>query len=622
MPISVSRAAVPGAKAPSEVWPQFVDETARHCVALFIDIRGSSAMSAEPGLDSTTIAHRTHAFVSIAKDLLDQGGAKEPTFVKSLGDGLLCVWDISDLADEQHADEKRNLLTAALCLEAKIGQELATAWKRRPDIEVGMGLAAGDAAKARVGTSIDYFGYTVNLASKLQGFARPCGLVVDNKYLEEDEKWPKRYSLEVREFIVPMIGPARSKYYVTPKVFRHHDWTCLAWPGFAIDSGDVPFRPRGLNTKGITVVTHEGIQGKIGTLQIWPLNDPRNDTGDEFELIIDDFDGLSIMLEERTLLLEARTKHSSELLRAEVSDPLGVAAEREGFLFVPIRCGLNALAWNTRHDLSRVKRFSEILSRIKGSFKVALYDNGGASLPVLLRCLPQMRLKRIDDVFEADEDDFKALIRLLHRHQKRYQIERPKAKLFTAYQKIDSLAKALQAGQSVHAVLGGGAWLANPQRVRSIAVACGIPTDDIGFLWMEGCALLTAAHSQVDYILEFIKQEILAAGYQLSLISAHPYGATPVTPKALQQIISEASNLAKIGVRKGNGAGRHKTHSPNSLLARHQQAAPTLKESSMLFSSVDNLNTNIVIRRRPSNLPEWRKAWEEIREEFCQVISN
>ena len=602
------------------VWPRVGKEIAAHCAALFIDIRGSSVMSAERGLDSTTIALRTKSFLSIAQKLLGKGGATEPTVVKSLGDGLLCVWDLGDdLSHRKYATAKKVLLKAILHLEERIARRLASAWKRKlSEIEIGMGLAAGDATKATVGATLDYFGYTLNLAAKLQGFARPRGLVVDNKYLEDDGDWAKRFNLETREFKVPMIGE-RLKYYVTPRVYRHHDWTCLSWPGLAIDSS-APSRPRGLNTKGITVLTHEGIQGKIGTLQIWPRNDPRDERGDPFELIIDDFDGLSIMKAERALSLVDRSEHSSRLLQSLVCDPLRTAAEEEDFLFVPVRCGLNALAWHNRHDLSSINRYSDVLGRIGAEFKVGLYDNSGAALPILLSCLPESRLKHFNDVFEAGAEDFKALLALLRKHQKRVQNERRNAKLFLLYHQIASLARELQAGNRIQAVLGGGAWLANPKRMHAATVSSGIPKQSFGFLWMEGCALLTAAHAQAEYILDFIQQEILPAGYQTSLIGAQPYGSVPTASIALRDILAAGRTHGLIKTNIRNKIGTRKVSLRNALLDRYPDALPSIKEATVLFDSVDERSSRIVIRRKPKHLPDWREAWEEIRDEFCQVV--
>src|SRR5579862_9518486 len=597
-----------------EVWPRVEGEISAHCAALFIDIRGSSAMSAELGLDSTRIAKRTAYFLSSVRDLLTEGGADKPTMVKSLGDGLLCVWD---LENTRYALAKKKLLLAVLHLNRHLGRRLSRLWGMSYEVKVGIGLAAGDAAKASLSGAIDYFGYTVNLASKLQGFARPNGVVVDSKYMTNQD-WHRNYELEPREFVVAMLGKKQSRYYVTPNVFRHHDWTCLSWPGLAIN-GTSPQLPRGLNTLGISVVTHEGIHGKIGTLEMWPRNDPRDEHGDPFELIIDDFDALSIMSTESSIQLEAKTPKGSQLLLKHIAERLRIDAEDERFLFIPVRCGLNALAWNNRYNLSNLARYSDVLDRVSPNFRVAIYDNSGATLPILIRCLRDEQLKKLDSVFEADGRDFDELFAVLEQHQTRLRRERPNAKLFSLYQQIDTLAQELQSGERVQAVLGGGAWLANPKRMRAATVSAAIPKEDYGFLWIEGCALLTGAHDDLDHILQFIEQEILSMSYQLSMIGARPYGSIPATASAIRKILSEASAIERLPTGRGSRGKRRPQAARSSLLRSFPDARPTMRETSMLFKSANKLQPSIVIRRRPRFLPEWREAWEKIRNQFCEL---
>lgn len=622
MPNAVSRGEIrpPPTSQPADVWHKITQIKVTNCAALFIDIRGSSALSAMPGLESTTIAERTRRFLTITRALLKEGGQgdgttiENPAIVKSLGDGLLCVWDFSSLEPKKHMQIKKVLLQAVLHLNERIGRRLAKAWGVQGPIETGMGLATGDAAKAQVGPSLDYFGYVVNLASKLQGFARPHGVVVAREFAE---KWITGFPLEIRYFNLPMVGTI-VKCYVTPGVNRDHQWTCLAWPGFARNNSNTPSGPPGLNTKGITVITHEGIHGKIGTLQIWPRNDPRDDEGDSFEIIIDDFDGLAIMSHEKSLDLTPRGRIN---VSKEVSSALRLPAEREEFLFVPIRCGLNAIAWNTKHDFSKIGRYAEILEQINGSFEVALYDNAGASLPVLLRCLPEQYF-RTKSVFDAGKDEFVELNKLLQVHQRRYRdrIGNQEAKLFVLHPKIDQLAKELQYGDLVDVVLGGGAWLANPRRFpgKRELVASGIPKKDQGFLWVEGTALLRGAGTseETKQIVEFLRDVLLDPEYQESLISAYPYGATPVNPDVLGRILSMQEEILNGRARLNKGRGRISQHV--SVLHRLPEARPTLRETLTLFESNHRLKQNIVLRKKPSKLGEWLPAWTHIRQEYCR----
>lgn len=610
----------------ADVWPKIERGKTSHCAALFIDIRGSSAMSGKPGLDSTTIADRTEKFISITHRLLKQRDGQvgqlqvsQPASIKSLGDGLLCVWDMTDLPSKNRAKARKLLLGAVVYLDAQLGHCLKNAWDLDEAVETGMGVAEGDAAISQVGESKDYFGYTVNLASKLQSFARPHGIVIATKLVGKNSA--KKFALHTREFVVPMVSLEPVQYYVTKEVYRDHKWTCLAWPGLAISHSDAPSRPPGLNTKGITVVTHEGVHGKIGTLQIWPRNERRDDQGDPFEIIIDDFDGLSIMKELQTLDLTPHSNDFQKNISTVVSDALLALVGSEQFLFVPVRCGLNALAWNknTHPNLSRVTRYSEILDGIKsdGSLAVALYDNAGASLPVLLRCLPEDQFTS-HDVFDASSHDLQAMLSMLRECQQQYQKVHPEAKMFLLYEKIQKLAYDLQY-ERVNAVLGGGAWLANPKWRPSETVVSGIPKDDQGFLWIEGAALLRDANPQVKNIIDFLLEEVLDINYQQSLISARPYGATPVHPRVLRHILSMRDDI----VTSGGGARNHRRggikSKMNSLLQQHPDARPTLRETLTLFKSTTRRNDNVTVRRRPKCLKEWQETWNLIRAEFCRT---
>ena len=120
---------------------------------------------------------------------------------------------------------------------------------------------------------------------------------------------------------------------------------------------------------------------------------------------------------------------------------------------------LITVVFDIRHGNAEVG-FVEQVERISPNFRIAIYDNSGATLPVLTQCLPDARLKKLDTVFDADDKDFEMLIEILRQHQTRLQLERPGAKLFSLYQEIKTLARALQSGERIHAVLGGGAWLA------------------------------------------------------------------------------------------------------------------------------------------------------------------
>lgn len=262
---------------------------------------------------------------------------------------------------------------------------------------IGMGLAAGSASVVKItqGKSngsvpvLDYYGYTPNLAAKLQALARPEGLVVAGTYFANQQDWLDfAASLELRK--LAMLGDNEFRCYVTAGMPRWTKWTCLAWPGFArtrtAEQSDVK-RPPGLNTKGLAVITHEGIYGKIGTLELWPRHDARSLHGDPFEVIIDDFDGLQTLADQGIIRLinRERIKPGNRLTELDIAEAILPWTTDAKFFFVPIRCGLNAYTWHVNASIfAHVKDYANIFEQATQYHTIALYNNAGASMSVLL----------------------------------------------------------------------------------------------------------------------------------------------------------------------------------------------------------------------------------------------
>jgi class 3 adenylate cyclase len=137
-------------------------------LALIYDIRGFTAASkrlktADLG-SFATAAHRV---------ILDLFAPHPPTFVKNLGDGHLLLWECSaglepGLVDGvvEGAQRARTAFAAFASAQRAAGQDLPS--------RVGIGVAYGEVAR-----SDDYYGRALNLASRLQGVARPEGLALD-----------------------------------------------------------------------------------------------------------------------------------------------------------------------------------------------------------------------------------------------------------------------------------------------------------------------------------------------------------------------------------------------------------------------------------------------------------
>lgn len=142
-------------------------------LALIYDIRGFTAASkrlrtADLGAFATA-AHRV---------ILDLFAAHPPTFVKNLGDGHLLLWECAQGLDGalvrgvvEGAQRARTTFATFATRQREAGSDLPG--------RVGIGVAFGE-----VHRSDDYYGTALNLASRLQGVARPEGLALDEGVFE------------------------------------------------------------------------------------------------------------------------------------------------------------------------------------------------------------------------------------------------------------------------------------------------------------------------------------------------------------------------------------------------------------------------------------------------------
>ncbi len=137
-------------------------------LALIYDIRGFTAASRR--LATADLG----AFASAAhRVILDLFSAHPPTFVKNLGDGHLLLWECEGEPEAalvrgvvEGAQRARTAFAAFATREREAGRTLPG--------RVGVGVAFGEVHRAD-----DYYGSALNLASRLQGVARPEGLALD-----------------------------------------------------------------------------------------------------------------------------------------------------------------------------------------------------------------------------------------------------------------------------------------------------------------------------------------------------------------------------------------------------------------------------------------------------------
>lgn len=148
-----------------------------HVMSIFMDIRGFSAFSKEN--ESPNIAiYVKKLFLKVLQDYFS-----EATYAKPTGDGLLIIYpydegSLATVADKVVGSSLRCVEDFhALCLnEPMLNFSLPQ--------NVGFGISRGLACCLYEGkTIIDYSGHILNLAARLNGVARPAGVVIDGSFL-------------------------------------------------------------------------------------------------------------------------------------------------------------------------------------------------------------------------------------------------------------------------------------------------------------------------------------------------------------------------------------------------------------------------------------------------------
>jgi class 3 adenylate cyclase len=109
-----------------------------------------------------------------------------PTAYKNLGDGMMMVWEIpANLETEIQQSITQHILAAIVAMSDRFNfcfRDLSPLEKDSYSEEVlkiglAFGIAKGHAWRLDFGSSIDYAGSVLNLASRLLDFARPSGRV-------------------------------------------------------------------------------------------------------------------------------------------------------------------------------------------------------------------------------------------------------------------------------------------------------------------------------------------------------------------------------------------------------------------------------------------------------------
>lgn len=151
-----------------------------HVIIAFCDIRGFSEFSSSKGRESTDVAMLIKRFYI---KLLDE---YFPTadFVKPTGDGLLLIFEYS--VDDLGKIADRVIRGAAKCLEEFPGRFFAAdpMINFEPPQRLGFGITRGSACCLYSGKErLDYSGHLLNLAARLNDYARPQGIVIDGNFM-------------------------------------------------------------------------------------------------------------------------------------------------------------------------------------------------------------------------------------------------------------------------------------------------------------------------------------------------------------------------------------------------------------------------------------------------------
>jgi class 3 adenylate cyclase len=164
-------------------------------VALFSDIRGFSHMFEK--LPAEKVYMFTNRYFTKASEIVDR---YKGTLDNIVGDGLLAVWGKGKWFRNSPFFAVRAALEMRMAL---LRQNIQYKWESHFPLEIGIGVAMGEALHCKVGPrshSVDtFFGSPVILASRLGDIAKHNRILVDTKTARTINKWAKLEKLPDRE---------------------------------------------------------------------------------------------------------------------------------------------------------------------------------------------------------------------------------------------------------------------------------------------------------------------------------------------------------------------------------------------------------------------------------------
>jgi class 3 adenylate cyclase len=165
-------------------------------VALFSDIRGFSHMFEK--LPAEKVYMFTNRFFTKASEIIARYRGNLDNIV---GDGLLAVWGKQAWSNNASFFAVRAALEMRMAL---LRQNIQYKWESHFPLEIGIGLATGEALHCSVGPPADpietFFGKPVILASRLGDEARHNRIMVDPATARIINKWAKLEKLPPQEW--------------------------------------------------------------------------------------------------------------------------------------------------------------------------------------------------------------------------------------------------------------------------------------------------------------------------------------------------------------------------------------------------------------------------------------
>lgn len=129
----------------NDPWPDFQQTETIDCAALFIDIRGSSDITARRTIGEEQVANLTTIFVGQVRNRFVEFAKsnnvfRQPATVRSYGDGLFCVWDLRQQSGQDLDNTKKTLLEAVISVLAGtstsegLGKQIRGLWQHTEKI--------------------------------------------------------------------------------------------------------------------------------------------------------------------------------------------------------------------------------------------------------------------------------------------------------------------------------------------------------------------------------------------------------------------------------------------------------------------------------------------------------